>query len=351
MNISPWKSLVRAWSRLGRRPDGRALLPAHARVLLLRHDRIGDAIVSTCVLEVLSKQRPGWKLDMVLGKENQHVLDGDTRVDRRWLYDKNPLATIRLVRKLQAQRYDIVLDLMDHASTTSMALVRLLEPAVTVGFQNPRGYLYDLPVPPRARKLTHVMDRLGDLLAALGCAVPEGSPRVSYQPSAESREFVTPMLQEWRAGAAWICGVNTSAGSASRYWGTENYRAFLGTAAAESPEGRFVVLAHPSDAPRAARIAEGMRGVSLGLSVPSFDSFAALVQGMDFLVTPDTSVVHLASAFGIPAVALFASGIKAVNWAPYATPHRSVIAPAEDFQRIEPAAVLQAWRSILAERP
>lgn len=350
MNISPWKTLVRAWSRMGRRPGRRAELPQCASVLLLRHDRIGDAIVSTCVLEVLSRQRPGWQLDVLFGKENLHVLDGDSRVGRRWLYEKAPLASIRLVRRLRACRYDIVLDLMDHPSTTSMALLRMLEPAVTVGFQNPRGYLYDLPVPPRPRERTHVMDRLGDLMAGLGCDVPEGSPRVSFRPSEDSRDRVRPVLEELRAGAAWLCGVNISAGSSSRYWGTQQYRNFLAAAAAENPGGRFVVLAHPIDAERAAMISRGIPGALPGPSMSSFDSFAALVEGMDFLVTPDTSVVHLASAFGIPSVVLFVSELKAVNWAPFATPHRAVIAPREDFTRIEPSVVLAAWRAVLAER-
>jgi ADP-heptose:LPS heptosyltransferase len=341
------KSLIRRMALAGLRPRHGVALPERARVLLLRHDRIGDALLSTCLLDALAVHRPGWQVHVLLGRDNLHVLENHPAVSRRWCYDRRPLSALRLVRALRRERFDLGVDLMNHPSITSMVFLRLARPRITAGFyEEERGYAFDLPVPAQPRSTVHIVPRLGELLRALGCPVPDSELRLSYRPTETSRAWAREFLEPRRAAGLRLCGVNTSSGSPRRFWGESNYREFLHLAARECPRHRFVVFAPPAEAQRALCIVAGIEGAELAPPSHSFDEFAAVLAGMDSVVTPDTSVVHLAAAFGIPAVVLYGDDNKALVWAPWGVAHRAVIAPGGDFRSIPPREVLAAWRAL-----
>jgi heptosyltransferase III len=341
------KRAIRGLALAGRRPDPHARLPERAKVLLLRHDRIGDALLSTCLLDALARHRPGWQLDLLLGRDNLRVLDNHPGLSRRWCYDRRLPGAARLVRRLRRERYDLAVDLMNHPSITSMVFLRLVRPRVSAGFcEERRGYTFDLPITAQPRSTVHIVQRLGEMLRALGCEVPDRELRLSYTPTEASRARAREFLAPRRAAGLRLCGVNTSAGSPRRFWGEENYRAFLARAVRECPTHRFVVFAPPSETRRAARIVEGAPGAELAPPTPSFDEFAALIEGMDSVITPDTSVVHLAAAFGIPEVVLFGDDNKALVWAPWGVPHRGLVAPGGNFRGISPDTAYSAWREL-----
>jgi ADP-heptose:LPS heptosyltransferase len=330
--------------RRARRPDA---LPEVAKVLLLRHDRIGDALLSTCLVDALARHRPGWQLHVLLGSENLSVLENHPGVAHRWCYDRRPWGALRLVRALRAEKFDLAVDLMNHPSLTSTVFLRLMAPRISAGFyEERRGYPFDLPVPAQPRSTVHIVRRLGELLRALGCPVPDDQLRLSYRPTAAARARAEEFLRPRRAEGLRLCGVNTSAGEPRRFWGEWNYREFLELAVREHPLDRFVVFAPPAETERARRIVEGIRGAELAPATPSFDEFAALLAGMDSVLTPDTSVVHLASAFGIPAVVLYEDENKALVWAPWGIEYRGLVSPDGHFQHIAPRAALAAWRSL-----
>jgi heptosyltransferase III len=342
------KRVIRGLALAGRRARPPGALPDRAKVLLLRHDRIGDALLSTCLVDALVRHRPGWQLHLLLGPENLQVFESHPGVARRWCFIRRPWGALRLVRALRAEHFDLAVDLMNHPSLTSSVFLRLVAPRISVGFcEERRGYRFDLAVPAKPRSTVHIVRRLGELVRALGCPVPDDQLRLSYRPTAASRAWAEEFLAPRRAAGLRLCGVNTSAGDPRRLWGEQNFREFLALAECDHPLDRFVVFAPPAEREGARRIVEGIAGAELAPATPSFDQFAALVAGMDSVLTPDTSVVHLASAFGIPAVVLFEDQNKALVWAPWGIEHRDLIAKwGQELRDIPPRAVLAAWRSL-----
>ncbi|MBI5835865.1 MAG: glycosyltransferase family 9 protein [Candidatus Eisenbacteria bacterium] len=347
MDLILLKSAIRAVTLAGVRPRRGTALPDRARVLLLRHDRIGDALLSTCFLDALARHRPGWKVDLLLGRDNLRVLDGRAEIGRRWCYDRRALNTFRLARALRAERYDLAIDLMNHPSLTSSVFMRLMRPRLSAGFhEERRGFPFDIPVPAQPRSTVHIVKRLGELLRALGCPAPDDELRLRFEPTAAARARARAVLEPLRAGGARLCGVNTSAGALDRFWGAENYRAFLLGAARRFPGQRFVVFAVPAEMDRAARIADRVSGAVLAPPTGSFDEFAATIEGMDSVLTPDTSVVHLCAAFGIPEVVLYADENKALVWAPWGVEHRALIAR-RGMESIPASEAVDAWSELV----
>ena len=81
----------------------------------------------------------------------------------------------------------------------------------------------------------------------------------------------------------------------------------------------------------------------------SFGLFAALLHECDLLVTPDTSVSHLAAAWKRPAVVLFIQKDERASelWAPYHSPYRALWHP-ERVADIPVAPVAAALDELLA---
>jgi len=338
------KAAMRAWAASGRRPQPGVRLPERARVLLLRHDRIGDALLSTPIVDQLARHRPGWTLDLLLADRNLHVYERHPAVARRWCYRKRPLAALGLVRALRRERYDVVVDLMNHRSHTSMVFLKLIRPGITVGFEEPGCYPFDVPVRARPKATGHIVERSGDLLRALGCPVRDEELRLSYEPSPASRRRACGFLEPLRDGGARLCGVNTSAGGPRRFWGEGNYRELLTRLGREHPGHRFVVFSDPSEVERARRIAADLPHVVLA-PPGTFDELAGMVERLDSMITPDTSVAHLCAALNVPCVAMYLEPKVSRLWFPWGVEYRALYGPG-DVDTIPLEEVLQAWRSL-----
>jgi ADP-heptose:LPS heptosyltransferase len=110
----------------------------------------------------------------------------------------------------------------------------------------------------------------------------------------------------------------------------------------------MLVLYEPSDMEEAKAIADshGNR-VTLSPETASFDQFAALLKHAAFLVTPDTSAVHLASAFQIPCVALHFQPNKEISiWSSYGLDSENLISAQPSLSTISSADVIQAFRKL-----
>jgi ADP-heptose:LPS heptosyltransferase len=141
--------------------------------------------------------------------------------------------------------------------------------------------------------------------------------------------------------------VNISASSRSRYWGRENFIACLRWMRDFDPRFAIWVGGAPAYRTEVEAIA-AVSGAACMPAVTSFHEVAALFREFDLLLTPDTSVVHLAAAWKTPMVGLFPETPDLLPWHPYHSPYRLLYAPS--VPRIPVVAVEEALRSLVEER-
>jgi ADP-heptose:LPS heptosyltransferase len=345
-----WRSLcIRVLTRLMRRGPA-AVAPAWGsrehRVLFLRHDRIGDMILSTGLLRAIATSHGTIRLDVLASPANAPVLREDPHVDNTIVFDRTKptryLSTLRLLRRT---RYDAVIDCMPTApSLTTLLLMWASGATHRVGVAG-RGNddALTLPVPPN-RDAVHVVDQLAALAVAFGV----DRHRVSFHP----RLYIDDRERE-RAIATWggessesgrRLLVNVSAGRAFRRWPDARYAAVIKHALARDSRLRVVVIAAPDDRERGEAIAResGARFVS----TPSLRDALALVATADLLFTPDTGVAHAASAFERPAVVMHIHG-TANQWGLYQSPGRELSSSDGSLASLELPPVLTALDELL----
>jgi ADP-heptose:LPS heptosyltransferase len=327
-------------SARGERPDWRQ---RQYRVLFLRHDRIGDMILSTGVLRVIAESHPTIQLDVLASPLNAPVLRTEPYVHDVMVFDrKNPLQYPATFRELRHRRYDAVIDCMVTAPSMTTLLLMLASGAPTrIGVAG-RGndFAYTLPVPPR-ENAEHIIDNLAAVLSAFGIpASADVTPRIHLSPAElEAGDRMWNGADQRTRGSTRVL-VNVSAGHAVRFWGDDRYAHVITETRRRFPKVQVLLIGAPSERDRVDRLARATQ--TRTHATPGLRDALALIAGADLVFTPDTSIAHAATALNRPSVVLYPRW-KAKLWGPYGN---DCVAIESTTETLEPIAADQAARAV-----
>jgi ADP-heptose:LPS heptosyltransferase len=323
------------------------------RVLFVRYDRLGDMILSTGLLRAIANAHSNFTIDVLTAPSNRQALEGlpflnDVIVHRRGQWSNLPLLLWRLSRR----HYDVVIDgLVGRPSVNSYtAMVMLASRArwrIGSG-DRPQDFVYNVPVtPPGARNAEHHVEHLARLAAPFGVAKEYVDWRPRLAPT--SREVEVAAVQWGHAkGDGLRVLVNLSAGHPERRWPDARFAEVLRALRRREPLARIMVVAMHADAISAHMLAETVAGAVV---IPTVRELVALVAAADLVISPDTAVTHIASAFRRPTLALLRRRQEYAAWVPYDTPGRNVFGDDEISLEALPASrVVGALESLLDER-
>lgn len=312
------------------------------QVLYLRHDRIGDMIVSTGLLRAIHAAHPGLALDVLASPANADVLAHEPAVRAIVRFERRKLGDwFALWSHLRRARYDVVIDPMVFTQSFTTLLLMLATGARwRVGIPKPRlPEVYALPAAPPADPAAHHVDHLAQLATPFGVA-PE---------AATALHIPITTLEHDAAIAAWGAGrrllLNVSAGKAFRAWPDERYATIARHLRDTVPDARVLILHAPGEGDRAKAIAAAS-GADCYSS--TLRAALALVSTAEFVLTPDTSIVHAASAFHVPAVTLFTAD-QVTRWHLYRTIGQDVVTTIPTLAGIPIESVVAAVDAVLAQ--
>jgi ADP-heptose:LPS heptosyltransferase len=319
-----------------------------SKILFIRQDRIGDVLVSTPIFMSVKTHYPSAIIDVLLSENNHFVLENDPIIRKRWIYQKNIGKLISLVQSLRKERYDFAVDMMDNPSVTSTFLCIFSGARWNIGIAKDNNYVYDIRVPMLSRRETHIVDRIAQLLTPFQIDPGAENLSIRYFTSPASNEFADRFLSAYQIHNQPLLGLNISAGGETRFWGIENYRTLLSFIAVNYPGLFTILLYQPSDEERAIKIVQGNHQVILSPVTKTFDQFVAFIQRLTLLVSPDTSAIHVASAFHIPSVVLYVQSDKTLRiWEPYGTDYEVVVTDVDDLSTIQVGEVQAALHKLI----
>lgn len=206
------------------------------------------------------------------------------------------------LEQLRSRRYDVAIDFQ--GAWKSAILAQLSRAPRRLGFAQPREkpatLFYTHQVPARGR---HVVERNLSLAEGLSGARPrfvEKQPPfpLPLDPAAERAAD-----EQLRAhGFHSFVLINPGAGWGAKCWPADRYAE---VARALARHGLRAIVNHgPGEEQLAGDVARASEGVAIALS-PPLPQLVALCRRARLCIGGDTGPVHLASAFGVPVVALF----------------------------------------------
>jgi ADP-heptose:LPS heptosyltransferase len=256
-----------------------------------------------------------------------------------------------MIRAVRRRRYDVTIEMIDDDSSTGLLLSQFCSgAAVRIGANKSRYTVYyDLTTDYHSHPHVHAIDRALDLGALLGLERGGLSGFAAPYLPAGARERAARFLAEHAIGMRPVIAVNVSAGKATRLWADEKYASLLAGVARFMPEAALVLISDPADRNRGERI------IALAepqvIHVPegwTILDVTALLARATTVISPDTSVVHLARAFAVPVVGLYPRPQWMVNrWKPYGQKIGIVRSDDDgDIADITPEAVMAAFRDL-----
>ncbi|MEO6940724.1 MAG: glycosyltransferase family 9 protein [Candidatus Kapaibacterium sp.] len=313
-------------------------LAPNATILFLRQDRIGDAIVTTPLLVALQHRYPDAHIMMLLGSNNQAIRDMLPVECETFIFTKNVVKDRKLIRQLRSRKIDVLIDLTDNASVTSSILISSIQAKTSIGIEKENGVVYDILVPRLDREETHISRRIAELLRPLGIDPDtiDLRPRLRLPESIKIKGRV---------------GINISAGGDSRYAPVETYSAIASSILHMSGISEVAILCQPSDGAIADAIVASAADDRISKLPPSasYKEFAGWLATCEYLITPDTSVVHLGAAVGIPMVVIYAPIPEGLHyWTPTGVTFEMMI-QMPTLETLEPEPVVRLFQALLAK--
>lgn len=299
--------------------DGRRL----SKVLFLRPEKIGDMVISLPVFDALKECFPHIKISILASPKNYSIIKDDSRFDRIFLYRKNLWRDVKEMLAMRRGKYDCVVDMICDDSVTALFLSQLAapdKPRIGVG-KVKFGEYYDFNYDRHMDNTGHIIENTLKLLTAfdIDCDTVSGyaPPFLNESSLGKADRFMKQLSKETPQGLK--AGFNLSAGSPTRIWAERKSVELIKRILDHDGDCTMILFTAPGDRQRGERLCQQfndrVRLVPDGLNLTEA---SALISRLDVLITPDTSLVHIARSFRVPVVGLYSRFKKNFQlWRPY----------------------------------
>jgi ADP-heptose:LPS heptosyltransferase len=317
------------------------------RVLIIRLGKIGDIVTTSFVFEILKSDFPQINIYLLTLQLNIDVLEFNPRLKKVFYSNKNITLLWNLL-KLKFIKFDLIIDFNDNQSVTSSLIFRFLRARFKAGYNFPKyENITDIKVSPLRKEESHIIERMRDFLIQLGIPVEENKVKPYFYINSSIRSDIEKVISKDDK----LVAINLSAGANIRYWEKDKWIELINRILSEYPSFKILLLSTPQDKELRQEIYSKVSRAQCPCTKHlSIQYFAGYIQISKILITPDTSAVHIASAFGIPTIALYPNyDANFISWQPYKTPHRSIKSSAESIDQISVEEVLVNFKSLVQE--
>jgi ADP-heptose:LPS heptosyltransferase len=296
-----------------------------SKVLFLRPEKIGDMVISLPVFDALRARYPHLKVSLLASPRNRILVKDDPRFDKIFLYRKWTWEDFRQLGAIRREKFDCVFDMIDDDSVTTLFYSQLVgSQAVRVGIGKQRhARFYDFNHVHEDGVGDHIVDNTLKLLEPFGINTGDGAGFAPPYITEEARE----MADRFLGGAGFLVGLNLSAGKPNRIWPDDfaidlcrhltNWRSDL----------RIIIIVVPGEQERGKSVAAAT-GASAMVVPDGMDliGVSAIIARLNLLISPDTSLIHIARSFRVPVVGLYNRASKNFQrWRPYQQPDGAVV--------------------------
>ena len=278
-------------------------------VLFFRYDRIGDMVITTPVFRELKLAYPHVKITVLASKVNKAVLINNPYVDHIITNHKNNFfSDFPSLLKLRQQKFDVCIE-FDH-SVVPHAIIRLkiINPKKVISIKKDGRYgvngnelsMYDIYI--EKSKKRHFRDNWLGVLKPFDIK-PKSNGYDLYITDALKKQ-TDNFIKQYPSKL--LVGINLEGavkGKKIRF--SELYKICQGLYK-NNNKIQILILTTPNKFQRVSQkvIDMGFDYVAISYKTETIMALASLINQLDLIITPDTSISHIASAFNKPVVTI-----------------------------------------------
>lgn len=306
------------------------------RITVVQIGKLGDMILTTPLFRKLKSIFPGAELSVLASPGSAIIAENDQNIDKVFHYTKKPLKDLKLMLTT-LMKTAVWIDTKPELSDTSKYLLKIFQPSISIGY-NHENNRFDIDLT-QYESGEHAVDINIAPVRYFGSIISEEDRRPAISVDAEIERVIVERLGKKNLARLTI---NVSAGKIGRQIETEVWINVVNLIR-EKMDTTVQTICHPQDKEISEEIFR-RTGAEHCVTKDILEA-AAVVKSSDYVISPDTSIVHLCSAFNKPVTAIYPN----VDWnlkrfAPLSKYQQILVSDSsESIKTIKPQNIVNAF--------
>ena len=287
-------------------------------ILFLRYDgKIGDMIVNSLMFREIKKVYPDIRIGVIARGAAIDIIKNNPNVDKIYEYYKDRKKIKDLALKIKEEKYDLLIDFSEMLRVNQMMLINLCRARINTGLDRKDWELFDLSIESdKDFKWTeHITKRYLAYLIKLG--LKKENINISYDIYLKDEKKYEVFFNEIKESKKLI--LNPYGASKHKSFSIETLENIITYL---KDKDIAIILTYFGDKYKELEFLEKKyKYVYIPKKIESILDTAILIKKSDYVISPDTSIVHIASAFNKKMITVYPPkggkyGVDHLVWAP-----------------------------------
>ena len=287
-------------------------------ILFLRYDgKIGDMVVNSLMFREIKKVYPDIKIGVVARGAAIDIIKDNPNVDKIYEYYKDRKKIKDLALKIKEEKYDLLIDFSEMLRVNQMMLINLCGARINIGLDRKDWKLFDLSIESgKDFKWTeHITNRYLAYLIKIG--LKKESINISYDIYLKDEKKYETFFYKIKENKKLI--LNPYGASKHKSFNIETLENIITYL---KDKDIAIILVYFGDKYKELEFLEKKyKYVYIPKKIESILDTAILIKKSDYIISPDTSIVHIASAFNKKMITIYPPkggkyGVDHLVWEP-----------------------------------
>ena len=287
-------------------------------ILFLRYDgKIGDMVVNSLMFREIKKVYPDTKIGVITRGAAIDIIKNNPNVDEIYEYHKDRKKIKDLALKIKEEKYDLLIDFSEMLRVNQMMLINLCGARINIGLDRKDWKLFDLSIESgKDFKWTeHITKRYLAYLIKLG--LKKENIDISYDIYLKNEKKYEIFFNKIKENKKLI--LNPYGASKHKSFSIETLENIINYL---KDKDIAIILVYFGDKYEELKFLEKKyKYVYIPKKIESILDTAILIKKSDYVISPDTSIVHIASAFNKKMITVYPPkggkyGVDHLVWAP-----------------------------------
>ena len=287
-------------------------------ILFLRYDgKIGDMIVNSLMFREIKKVYPDTKIGVITRGAAIDIIKNNPNVDEIYKYHKDRKKIKNLALKIKEEKYDLLIDFSEMLRVNQMMLINLCGARINIGLDRKDWKLFDLSIESgKDFKWTeHITKRYLAYLIKLG--LKKENIDISYDIYLKNEKKYEIFFNKIKENKKLI--LNPYGASKHKSFSIETLENIINYL---KDKDIAIILVYFGDKYKELELLEKKyKYVYIPEKIESILDTAILIKKSNYVISPDTSIVHIASVFNKKMITVYPPkggkyGVDHLVWAP-----------------------------------
>lgn len=276
-------------------------------ILFLRYDgKIGDMVINTLMFREIKRRYPYIKIGVVAREGNAQIIKNNRNVDIIYIYKKDRKEIVKLAEEISEEKYDLLIDFSEMLRVNQMMFINKCTARFNMGLDKKDWKLFDISY--NKNNKLHISKLYENILKILGLK----EINLEY-------DLKIPKEKEIETNYKYIL-LNPYAASKHRSLNIENIIK-IGKKVLEHKELKLVLIGEKDKYEELDKISNffDKNRIIIPKTKDILDVMA-WIKKAEKIITPDTSIVHIAVALKKPLIAIYRQDLEKDNnsiiWGP-----------------------------------